>query len=217
MNFVVFADSGAAAAARGLPPTFIQMDFSRYYCCSWFNLSPRSPGCVCLSSWHRGRSTPGLGGPAMGDAEVLGTEQVMGGAVPSVRGAGIPTAPAAARWPLRHPSWGHCHHRNATRAGWESCRMWQPPNPPGAGGTMPGSTQKPRVTPTHPPIPRSGQGSIPQPPSNPIWDPLESALPLAGGHRLRVPAVPGSVLQGSQILPGSFAAWGTDPKLEGLS
>lgn len=144
MNFVVFADSGAAA--RGLPPTVIQMDFSRYYRWSWFNLSPRSPGRVCLGSWHRGRGVPQWG-LCLGDAAILGTAQGagQGWCGPFSRGG-------RGQGPPRHPRrrGGLCATHpgdtvtieTAAGAGWEGRRMWQPPNPPGAGGTVPKKTTR---------------------------------------------------------------------------
>lgn len=224
MNFVVFADSGAAA--RGLPPTVIQMDFSRYYRWSWFNLSPRSPGRVCLGSWHRGRGVPQWG-LCLGDAAILGTAQGAGQGWCGPFGRG-----GRGQGPPRHPRrrGGLCATHpgdtvtieTAAPAGWEGRRMWQPPNPPGAGGTVP---KKPPVAAlaslgaAHPTMPTrwspwSGQGSIPQPPPQLQLGPPGICPALIWGSLALclTPIVPGSALQGSQILPGSFATWGTDPK-----
>lgn len=182
MNFVVFADSGAAAE-RGLPPTVFQMDFSRCYCWSWFNLSPRSRGVFV--------SAPGTGDAPEG--AVLGTRRfwgqrralVTGGAVPSVEdgGAGTPTASAAALWPLRHHPGDIVTIETSARSGWERRGMWQPPNPPGAGDTVP---EAPKIhgglvaaVPTHPRL---------SPPSS-SWHPLEFAPGIcpALGRGSRIP------------------------------
>lgn len=71
-----------------------------------------------------------MGGPAMGgpatEGSAEGTQQFMGGRggaegaghgwLPSLPGLcrclGPPPHTTVARWPLRHPSWGHSHHRN---------------------------------------------------------------------------------------------------------
>lgn len=64
---------------------------------------------------------PGPGGPAVGAlprgrSDFGDSAGCWSGVVWSLRsggkGAGTPTASTAARWPLRHPSRGHCHHRN---------------------------------------------------------------------------------------------------------
>lgn len=132
------------------------MDFSHYYCCSWFNLSPQSPT-VCLSRLLApGTLHAGAGGSRNGGTQRFwGQHKVVitGGAVPSVRGAGIPTASEAARWPLPHPSWGQCHHRNRCwlRVGGPcDVAAAQPTRSQGHSSPLPGSTQKPQVTPKHP-------------------------------------------------------------------
>lgn len=165
------------------------------------------------------------GGCAVG-TQVLGTAQC--GAVPSVMGrAGRDphgtSAPAilGTLSPLcaTHPG-DTVTIETAADVGWEGWGMWQPPNPPGVRGTVPTAPPKNHIAalPMHPPCPPIGHPSLGRAASPQLHlGPSGMCPALVWGHWFRVPAVPGTALQGSQIPPGSFAAWGTDPKLEGLS
>lgn len=179
---------------------------------------------------------PGPGGPTVGAlprgrSDFGDSAGCWSGVVRSLRsggkGAGTPTASTAARWPLRHPSRGHCHHRNrrwSRVGGPEDVAATQPAR---SGGH---SAQKNHPwllspawglhTPPCPPVGHLGLGRAaslsPLPSSS--WDPLEFALPSSGGHWLCLSprlcqALPSRAARSCQaaLLPGAQTQ-----KLEGL-
>lgn len=94
----------------------------------------------------------------------------------------------------------------AAGSGWEDRGMWQPPNPPGAWGTvppLPGSTQKttgdPQTPPPCPPIghPGLGRAAFPSHPPAPSGTPWNLPCPWMG--------VTGSVCQLCQALSSRAA------------
>lgn len=165
---------------------------------------------MCLSRLLApGTLHAGAGGSCSGGTQRFwGQHKVVitGGAVPSVRGAGIPTASEAARWPLPHPSWGQCHHRNRCwlRVGGPcDVAAAQPTRSQGHSSPLPGSTQKttgdPQTPPPCPPIghPGLGRAASPSHPPAPSGTPWNLPCPWMG--------VTGSVCQLCQALSSRAA------------